>query len=406
MKQWLLFFILFNLVMNAWAQDESQETESDATEQPIDTEATKEPPSEIPPTPKVYITPNKAKARNDDVIRYLKNFQREDEIIEILGQDGNISGLYLPENTGKPQGGVLILHDIGQHAHWPNTVTPIREYLPDYGWNTLSIFFDEYIHKPLPKVEPFQFKEVQEMGAENGELQDPTDQGEELTQESTQTSPNQVEAPVDQLENTNTSQDQNLTLGNGQEEADQLDQVADSLDEVPDFVPPITQEVLEQPAIPVEDAFIESMIQRTEDGLNSLNTMGQFNTAIIANGLSANWAAKMLQERLKTNNVGYALILIDAKASQYPKVNLNETLAELKIPLLDIITQDSPEFLRASKARKGAIMRKQNPNYTQLYLPAVTVSLYERDNMISRRIRGWLKTNAAGEEVPVKVTNN
>jgi len=294
------------------------------------------------------------------------------------------------------------LHDVDQHAHWPNTVTPIREYLPDYGWNTLSIFFDDYIQKPLPKVKPFVFSEPE------GEAPDkPNDEGQENSSQTDNNADTNTQDTSDEI--AQSTADENNTIqpdpnfGNGPETTDPLDEVAGSIESVPDFVPPISQEVLEQPAIPIEESFIEEMIQRTEDGLNSLNTMGQFNTAIIANGLSANWAAKMLQARLKTNRIGYALILIDPKTSEYPEIELNETLAELNIPMLDIITKDTPENIRVSKARKGAIMRGQNKKYTQIYLPAIKISLNDSDNMISRRIRGWLKTNAAGEEVPVKV---
>lgn len=388
------------LTQSIWlfAADEA-ETPSPGSQGAV--ENTQEPANEIPP-PKEYVTPNKAKERNDDVIRYLKNFQREKELIEIVGKNGNMSGLYLPENTGMPQGGVLILHDIDQHAHWPNTVTPIREYLPDYGWNTLSIFFDSYIQKPLPKIEPFRFPKSQTDSASTDVNTQKTDAENQQTENTTEPSPstdNEIKDSSDNNEITNTSN--NPDTPNGL--TDPLDAVAENINNVPDFVPPIPQSVLEQPAIPVEDMFIENMVQRTEDGLNSLNTMGQFNTAIIANGLSANWAAKMLQARLNGNNIGYALILIDAKQSQYPEINLNETLADLNIPMLDIITQDSPEQLRLSKVRKGTIKRKQNKKYQQIYLPAVKDNLTKTDNMISRRIRGWLLTNAAGEEVPVKV---
>ena len=47
--------------------------------------------------------------------------------------------MFLAEATGNPQGGVLILHDNQQHGHWPDIVAPLREYLPQHGWSTLSI---------------------------------------------------------------------------------------------------------------------------------------------------------------------------------------------------------------------------------------------------------------------------
>ncbi len=101
-----------------------------------------------PPIPRV--NPNPAQRRISEVLNHLELFQRGEEVIKFGDDDSTLSGLYLPENTGTPQGGVLILHDIAQHPQWPQTVGPLREYLPDYGWNTLSLFFKGYLQEPLP----------------------------------------------------------------------------------------------------------------------------------------------------------------------------------------------------------------------------------------------------------------
>ena len=383
--------ILIVLALPVWAADEEpvnsdtpSEQDSDAPEQSSADETSRE--------PLTYVTPNKAKQRMADVVRHLKTFQRESEIIEMSGKDGPMAGLYLPENTGKPQGGVLILHDIEQHAHWPNTISPVREYLPDYGWNTLSIFFDQYIHKPLPKIKP-PSNEDAPLNAD----------GENLDEQA---------APVDAIDEEGTAElaDENtLDAQTTTEEnpidtpaGDALDAIANSIDEVPEFVPQISQDMLEQPAIPIEDTFLEDMVLTVEQGLNKLNELGQYNIVIIANGLSANWAAKFLEKRLNGNNVGYALVLIDAKKSDYPDVDLNDSLSSLDIPMLDIVTDGSAENQHPTKMRKGAMLRKQNSKYMQLYLPAIKPDLTQTNNMISRRIRGWLLTHAAGEEVSVK----
>lgn len=383
--------ILIVLALPVWAADEEpgnteipSEQDSDAPEQSSTDETSRE--------PLTYVTPNKAKQRMADVVRHLKTFQRESEIIEMSGKDGPMAGLYLPENTGKPQGGVLILHDIEQHAHWPNTISPVREYLPDYGWNTLSIFFDQYIHKPLPKIKP----------PSNEDAPLNTD-GENLDEQA---------APVDAINEEETPEltdENNLDTQTTTEETtidtpagDALDAIANSIDEVPEFVPQISQDMLEQPAIPIEETFLEDMVLTVEQGLNKLNELGQYNIVIIANGLSANWAAKFLEKRLNGNNVGYALVLIDAKKSNYPDVDLNDSLSTLDIPMLDIVTDGSAENQYSTKIRKGAMLRKQNSKYMQLYLPAIKPDLTQTNNMISRRIRGWLLTHAAGEEVSVK----
>ncbi|MAA72091.1 MAG: hypothetical protein CL679_10260 [Bermanella sp.] len=395
--------ILLVLAMPVWAAEDeptdssdTQNSEQGSSEQESDNPASSESSSREPLN---YVTPNKAKQRMAEVVRHLKTFQRGNEIIEINGKDGPMAGLYLPENTGKPQGGILILHDIDQHAHWPNTISPVREYLPDYGWNTLSIFFDQYIEKPLPKIPPLSATQ-DDLNQDEQPSEDQEASSEADSQQAADTNENPIEDnPIDEQ----TAQDENtedIPAG------DALDAIANNIDEVPEFVPPINQAVLEQPAIPIEETFLEDMIFNVEQGLSKLNELGQYNLVIIANGFSANWAAKLLEQRLSANSLGYALILIDAKSSEYPEVDLNASLAKLNIPMLDIVTDDSDENKYRIKQRKGAMLRKQNSKYMQLYLPAVKPDLTQTNNIISRRIRGWLLTHAAGEEVSVKQKGN
>lgn len=386
--------IIFILSWPLWAAEDEQTAPADTTTPEASSEGTSDAPENTQITPLVYVTPDKAKQRMAETLRHLKIFQRENEIIEMNGNNGPFAGLYLPENTGKPQGGILILHDIAQHAHWPNTVSPIREYLPDYGWNTLSIFFENYIQKPFAVIRP-------------PAAPTPTDEA-EPTREA-DSSPD-VQASSVSNENVTSDLAANAPEPPPPEQAapadnpaaDALDNIAGALDEVPDFNPAITPEILSQPAIPIEDVFIENMLLRVEDGLNKLNELGQYNLVVIANGYSANWAAKVLEKRLEGNKVGYALILIDAKSSEYPNIPLNDSLSKLDIPMLDIVTDHSAENVHSIKVRKGAMLRNQNKKYMQLLLPAVKPDLTQTNNMISRRIRGWLLTHAAGEEIAVK----
>lgn len=390
--------ILFILSWPLWAAEDEQTAPADTATPEASTEETSPAAEQAQNLPLIYVTPDKAKQRMAETLRHLKTFQRENEIIEMNGNNGPFAGLYLPENTGKPQGGILILHDIAQHAHWPNTVSPIREYLPDYGWNTLSIFFENYIQKPFAVIRPPAAQTL-------------TDET-----ESTSEANSSPDAQVDSLATetiapdltTNTEESPPLEQGAPTDNptGDALDNIAGSLDEVPDFNPAITPEILSQPAIPIEDVFIENMMLRVEDGLNKLNELGQYNLVVIANGYSANWAAQVLEKRLKGNKVGYALILIDAKSSEYPNIPLNDSLSKLDIPMLDIVTDQSAENLHSIKMRKGAMLRNQNKQYMQLHLPAIKPDLTQTNNMISRRIRGWLLTHAAGEEVAVKEKSN
>ena len=48
-------------------------------------------------------------------------------------------GIYQQAQGKKSHGGVILLHDINNHADWPDTIAPLRQNLPHHGWHTLSI---------------------------------------------------------------------------------------------------------------------------------------------------------------------------------------------------------------------------------------------------------------------------
>jgi len=362
---------------------------TDTEEATDDTANTSDTPASIETITIPRVTPDVGLRRIEEVLTYLDLYQSDQQVIKFGDEDTTLSGLYLPENTGRPQGGVLILHDIEQNALWAQTVGPLREYLPDYGWNTLSLFFGNYLQRPLPSPQPeAPEEELSPQIDETNELEPITPISEEDLAEATGETDDGSE-PIDQ----------NFV----DEPSDSLGELANNIGELPELAttnnepqPPIEE-------LSIEETFIQDMQLRVEDGLRQLNTLGQFNLVIVAYGLSANWAAASLNERFngRPGVRGYALVLINARASGYPAVDLNDTLAQLKIPMLDIVTGQSEVEKRQATERRNAITRKQNRRYIQIQLPEVRSSLTGKKNLITRRVRGWLKSNAAGEEVDV-----
>jgi len=338
--------------------------------------------------------PNPNKWRLGDVTRFLDNYSREEEVLTFEQQDGNFSGLYLPENTGKPQGGVLILHDVDQHAHWPQTVAPLREYLPDYGWNTLSLFMNQGIKKPLPPIE----RAKPMTPASDG--QEPTEMAAEDVAEA-----DTEETPAETLEDPITDAEDEEIIDDTVPPTDELDSIADSLDEVPDLA--AKADAMSEPEEEKEDpaeAYIKSSTDRVSAGINQLNTLGQFNLVIIAHGANANWAAAALNEVYERtpDAKGFALILVDARTNAFPPYPLNSMLANLDIPMLDLVTVNEEIPIQQSIDRRNTMRRNQRENYQQIRIPAVRSPLRGKHNTITRRVRGWLQTNAAGEEVDIK----
>jgi pimeloyl-ACP methyl ester carboxylesterase len=62
---------------------------------------------------------------------------------EVLWLEANGEEFLALFNTNEtdeiPHGAAIILHGMGAHPDWPQTISPIREALPTHGWITLSI---------------------------------------------------------------------------------------------------------------------------------------------------------------------------------------------------------------------------------------------------------------------------
>ncbi len=50
-----------------------------------------------------------------------------------------VFALYTAETLGKRLGGVILLHDAGEHPDWPEVIHPLRVELPRRGFDTLSV---------------------------------------------------------------------------------------------------------------------------------------------------------------------------------------------------------------------------------------------------------------------------
>lgn len=75
----------------------------------------------------------------DDLQAYYRNALRGDQVVQLGAETDPFLGLRLQQRTATPQGGVLILHDQGHNPNWPVRVQQTRRFLPEKGWNTLSI---------------------------------------------------------------------------------------------------------------------------------------------------------------------------------------------------------------------------------------------------------------------------
>ncbi len=267
----------------------------------------------------IRVSPDPVTQRHENLEVFYKNQLRGEEIKWLESSSGDFLSLYQRQRTSLPQGGLLILQDHGTTPDWPRHVQKLRQFMPDVGWNTLSI---------------------------------------SLPDNATQTQPERMIEPK-----------------------------PDAFNYQPD-----NRQVI---------------FERIQAALSFLNSEGLFNLVIVGFGASASWASEYMAEQLtEENNLGYALIIIDTKnPANEPALDINESLPKLTIPILDLLNTKSKPILWQAKLRKGSVLREGRDQYQQINDAVAGSRWTQNPDGLTRRIWGWVKTNAAGREADVEYEN-
>ena len=374
----LMTAVSFNLYTHAADEEETNlvndnaatETATAAANSQVNTEtpSTAEDTSPESQNPaRLRVRPYPDAERHQSLIEYLQQHQRQQEVMTLVAGEASFYGLFLRERSGNPQGGILILHDLEQHGHWPTLVAPLREGLTEHGWTTLAIELPTTPEQPLP-------------ARSNSAVTTPP--------------PASTSTPA-----TNTDPNENDTTEAQPSEATNLVPTTGTTDTTGTTpATPAIQNAIASDDKAIVNQYDQDIQARIEAGLSFLNSRGQLNLAIIAVGDSAIWAAKHIQSRQRDNDNarGIALLMINAREFPGSPLRLTQVLETLDVPILDLITGDSTQSDWQINDRKGAMKRKHLMGYQQIQQSSASI----RDTSINRRIRGWLKSNAAGTELP------
>lgn len=134
----------------------------------------------------------------------------------------------------------------------------------------------------------------------------------------------------------------------------------------------------------------ETIAARVQAG--ALYLQQRYDTLVlIAYGQSAAWAIDYAQ-----HTPDIVLVLIDPLEHPASPINITQMLSSLDIPVLDLLTERNRNTAQNNQQRAGQMRYHQRKLYRQIRLPAASAD-EEAGQLISRRIRGWLKTYAANK---------
>lgn len=142
---------------------------------------------------------------------------------------------------------------------------------------------------------------------------------------------------------------------------------------------------------------------RINAGVTFLKSKGILNIVIVAHSLGAAMSAHYMAN--KPDPAIRAFVAVGAPGNLYKndKVGYLTSLKTIKVPVLDIFGSNDLTSVLASEKSKAQVARKAgNKNYTQMKIIGANHFFDNKNEVLVKRVRGWLLNNAHGTETKIK----
>jgi pimeloyl-ACP methyl ester carboxylesterase len=225
------------------------------------------------------------------------------EVLWLDAKGDKFLALYSSQTNETAHGAAIILHAMGGHADWPQTISPIRTSLPEHGWTSLSI--------QLPVI-----------------------------------------APENQIE------DYGKTL--------------------------------------------QQAAERIKAAVRCLRERKFLNIVVIGHSFGAASTLAYLEKEEKQKVIALVAIGLQDYAFVKPSLDLLGLIEKSKIPVLDIYgSRDFRKVIRQAPDRRLAAKKGNNRQYAQLEIEGADHYFNKMEDVLVKRIRGWLDKAAPGMSIMV-----
>lgn len=292
-----------------------------------------------PPTPAATLAP--APTRSAEQQEALKRELPAEQQKQLQAGDESFLALLRPSIPAKARGILILVPGDGESADWPNVVAPLRNDLPNYGWDTLSLSLPDP-YDPLAALRRSTA---------------PADSDAQATAE-------QTPPPV--------------TGGSGAAPTPQTQAEAGSGEPAQAATAPVDPEAL-------ANAHAERVLAHLAAGIDLALQQGTKPIILVGHGTGAYWAARYLAE--KEPSEIHQLVLIDGSEPRDMPPRLVATMGKSDLQIADLVRQPNAA---AAVSRKDRASQKGNKNYRQIELPVHFGDRADEQQQIMRRLRGWL----------------
>jgi len=294
---------------------------------------------EAAPTPPTALAP--APTRSAEQQQALAQQLPAEQQKQLHAGDESFLALFQPSIPAKARGILILVPGDGESADWPNVVAPLRNDLPTYGWDTLSL-----------------------------SLPDPYDPLAALRR---------TTAPADSDAQANAEQTPPpVTGGTGAAPTPQTQAEAGSGEPAQAATAPVDPEAL-------ANAHAERVLAHLAAGIDFALQQGTKPIILVGHGTGAYWAARYLAEKEPSDI--HQLVLIDGSEPRDMPPRLVATMGKSDLQIVDLVRQPNSV---AAVSRKDRASQKGNKNYRQIELPVHFGDRADEQQQIMRRLRGWL----------------
>jgi len=296
------------------------------------------PASEAPATPAAAVAPalERSQEQQQALMRQLPAEQQK----TLQAGDESFLALLLPAARAKTAGTVILAPGDGESADWPNVIAPVRQALPAFGWQTISLSLPDP-YDPVVAIER------------------------DTSPADTDAQANSEQAPPP------------VTGGSGTAPAAPTQAEAGSGEPAQAAVAPSDPEA-------AANAQATRVLARIAAGIDLALQQGAGPIVLVGHGTGAYWAARYLAEKEPAEVK--QLALIDAREPQGLPPRLDATMGKTDLQIADLVHRPGP----ATQRRKDRAAQKANKNYRQIELPVIPGDRAAEQEQTVRRLRAWL----------------
>ncbi|WP_282283971.1 DUF3530 family protein [Pseudomonas sp. PS02302] len=299
-----------------------------------------EPPTPAPETPAAPAAVAPALERSQEQQQALMRQLPTEQQKTLQAGDESFLALLVPAARAKASGTVVLVPGDGESADWPNVVAPVRQQLPTFGWQTISLSLPDP-YDPVVAIE-----------------RDTAPADTDAQANSEQTAP-----PV--------------TGGSGAVPAAPTQAEAGSGEPAQAAVAPVDPEA-------AANAQATRVLARIAAGIDLALQQGANPIVLVGHGTGAYWAARYLAEKEPAEVK--QLVLIDGREPQGLPPRLDATMGKTDLQIADLVHAPGP----AAQRRKERAAQKANKSYRQIDLPVIPGDRAAEQEQTVRRLRAWL----------------